>query len=39
MYYTAIGIRLYNPRSVVLALTDDQLRMHRCKIEVLDDKQ
>ncbi len=25
-YYTAKGIRLYNPRSVVLALTDNQLR-------------
>lgn len=25
-YYTATGIRLYNPRSVVLALTDNQLR-------------
>lgn len=25
-YYTAVGIRLYNPRSVVLALTDNQLR-------------
>lgn len=25
-YYTATGMRLYNPRSVVLALTDNQLR-------------
>lgn len=25
-YYTATGIRLYNPRSVVLALSDNQLR-------------
>lgn len=25
-YYTASGIRIYNPRSVVLALTDNQLR-------------
>lgn len=25
-YYTAMGKRLYNPRSVVLALTDNQLR-------------
>lgn len=25
-YYTAAGTRLYNPRSVVLALTDNQLR-------------
>lgn len=25
-YYTAIGSRLYNPRSIVLALTDNQLR-------------
>ena len=25
-YYTATGIRLYNPRSVVLALVDNQLR-------------
>ncbi len=25
-YYTAAGFRLYNPRSVVLALTDNQLR-------------
>lgn len=25
-YYTAVGSRLYNPRSVVLALTDNQLR-------------
>ncbi len=25
-YYTAAGIRLYNPRSVILALTDNQLR-------------
>ncbi|MEY8269006.1 hypothetical protein AALA79_21965, partial [Lachnospiraceae bacterium 64-25] len=25
-YYTATGRRLYNPRSVVLALTDNQLR-------------
>lgn len=25
-YYTAAGIRVYNPRSVVLALTDGQLR-------------
>lgn len=25
-YYTAVGERLYNPRSVVLALTDQQLR-------------
>ena len=25
-YYTAAGIKLYNPRSVVLALTDNQLR-------------
>lgn len=25
-YYTATGCRLYNPRSVVLALTDNQLR-------------
>lgn len=25
-YYTALGRRLYNPRSVVLALTDNQLR-------------
>ena len=25
-YYTATGIKLYNPRSVVLALTDNQLR-------------
>lgn len=25
-YYTASGLRLYNPRSVVLALTDNQLR-------------
>ncbi|MDE7330706.1 MAG: ATP-binding protein [Lachnospiraceae bacterium] len=25
-YYTATGVRLYNPRSVVLALTDGQLR-------------
>lgn len=25
-YYTSTGIRLYNPRSVVLALTDNQLR-------------
>lgn len=25
-YYTATGVRLYNPRSVVLALTDNQLR-------------
>ena len=25
-YYTADGTRLYNPRSVVLALTDNQLR-------------
>lgn len=25
-YYTAVGARLYNPRSVVLALTDNQLR-------------
>ena len=25
-YYTAKGVRLYNPRSVVLALTDNQLR-------------
>ena len=27
-YYTATGIRLYNPRSVVLALTDNQLRSY-----------
>lgn len=25
-YYTAVGERLYNPRSIVLALTDNQLR-------------
>lgn len=25
-YYTAAGVRIYNPRSVVLALTDNQLR-------------
>ena len=25
-YYTAVGSRLYNPRSIVLALTDNQLR-------------
>ncbi|MCM1135440.1 MAG: ATP-binding protein [Clostridium sp.] len=25
-YYTAKGVRIYNPRSVVLALTDNQLR-------------
>ena len=25
-YYTAVGDRIYNPRSVVLALTDNQLR-------------
>lgn len=25
-YYTAAGFRLYNPRSIVLALTDNQLR-------------
>ncbi len=25
-YYTAVGKRLYNPRSIVLALTDNQLR-------------
>lgn len=27
-YYTAAGSRLYNPRSVVLALTDNQLRSY-----------
>lgn len=35
-YHAAMGKRLYNPHSIVLALTDNQLKDHNCKVEILE---